>query len=116
MRKSLSSACVGLLMVAAVWTQGQIATVTSSAPFTLRGAEITPGQGVAMWPVMAGDTVEAGNSLTIVTFPDGSVATLNPSAQAKVDLVNGKPVFQLLKGTATYSLKSNTAVQLMTAN
>ncbi len=69
-----------------------------------------------MWPVLAGDDVKAGNALTIVTFPDGSVVTLAPGSEGKIDLSNGKPVFQLLAGTARYSLKSITAVQLMEAS
>ncbi len=114
MSKFINVACL-LFMTAAARAQTQVATVTSSAPFTLRGAGITPGQGVPMWPVLAGDEVKAGNTLTIVTFPDGSVVTLAPGSGGKVDFVNGKPVFQLLAGTARYSLKSVLAVQLMEA-
>lgn len=115
MKKIAGAACLVFIAVAAR-AQTQVATVTSSAPFTLRGAGITPGQGVPMWPVLAGDDVKAGNTLTIVTFPDGSVITLAPGSEGKVDFVNGKPEFQLLSGTARYSLKSTTAVQLLEAS
>ena len=114
MKKIAGAACLAFIAVAAR-AQTQVATVTSSAPFSLRGAGITPGQGVPMWPVLAGDDVKAGNTMTIVTFPDGSVVTLAPGSEGKIDLVNGKPEFQLLSGTARYSLKSTTAVQLMEA-
>jgi hypothetical protein len=107
---------VVLFVTTVARAQTQVATVTSSAPFTLRGAGITPGQGVPTWPVLAGDVVKAGNTLTIVTFPDGSVVTLAPGSEGKIDIVNGKPVFQLLGGTARYSLKSTMAVQLMEAS
>ncbi len=107
---------VALFITMAARAQTQVATVTSSAPFTLRGAGITPGQGVPTWPVLAGDVVKAGNTLTIVTFSDGSVVTLAPGSEGKIDIVNGKPVFQLLGGTARYSLKSTMAVQLMEAS
>jgi hypothetical protein len=117
MRKVLIVTCLVLAAVVCfAQNQTQVATVTSSSPFTLRGASVTPGQGVPMWPVLAGDTLKAGSALTIVTFPDGSVLTLDPGAQAKVDLVNGKPQFQLLSGMAKYSLKSTTSVDLMAAN
>lgn len=106
-------ALAGMLGVAALWAQQPVATVTSSASFTLRGAAVSPGQGVAMWPVMAGDAVQAGNAVTIITFPDGSVITLDPMARAIVNFANGKPVFQLVSGTAHYSLKSLTAVQMV---
>jgi hypothetical protein len=115
MRKLLVAACLVMMSVAA-WAQNQVATVTSSSPFSLRGATVTPGQGVPTWPILAGDTVKAGNALTIVTFPDGSVLTLAPGSDAKIDFVNGKPVFQLLSGSARYSLKSTSAVQLMAAS
>jgi|GEM_PF-6372957 len=95
-----------------IQAQQPVATVTSSASFTLRGAAVSPGQGVTMWPVMAGDTVKAGNAITILTFPDGSAITLDPGAEAIINFANGKPVFQLVSGTAHYSLKSLTAVQL----
>jgi hypothetical protein len=117
MRKILIATCLVVSAVACLaQTPAQVATVTSSAPFTLRGAAVTPGQGVPMWPVLAGDTLKAGSALTIVTFPDGSVLTLDPGAQAKVDLVGGKPQFQLLSGVARYSLKSTSSVDLLAAN
>jgi hypothetical protein len=115
MKNIASVACTVFLAVAAR-AQTQVATVTSSAPFTLRDAGITPGQGVPMWPVLAGDVVKAGNTLAIVTFPDGSVVMLAPGSEGKIDFVNGKRVFQLLGGTARYSLKSTVAVQLMEAS
>jgi hypothetical protein len=115
MRKVPMAMCC-VLMAAVVWGQNQIATVTSSAPFTLRGAAVTPGQGVPMWPILAGDTVKAGNAMTIMTFPDGSVVALDPASEARIDFVNGKPVFQLLSGAARFSLKSISAVQLEASN
>lgn len=114
MRKVLVAASLVLVSVA-VWAQNQVASVTSSSPFTLRGAALTPGQGVPTWPILAGDTLKAGTAMTIVTFPDGSVLELAPGSEAKIDFVNGKPLFQLLDGSARYSLKSTSAVQLMAA-
>ena len=101
------------LIVAGAMLAQPVANVTSSAPFTLRGAQVTPGQGVPTWPVMAGDTVKAGTAPTLITFPDGSVITLDPGAEAILNYVNGKPLFQLVSGTAHYSLKSLDAVQLV---
>jgi hypothetical protein len=56
--------------------------------------------------------VKAGSALTITTFPDGSVLTLDAGSEARVDFANGRPVFQLLKGVARFSLKSLLAVEL----
>jgi len=104
-----------VLMSVAGLAQTQVATVTSSAAFTLRGAGITPGAGVPTWPVLAGDSVTAGTALTILTFPEGSVVTLAPGAEGKVGFVNGKPTFQLVSGKARYSLKSQNSISLLTA-
>jgi hypothetical protein len=106
---------IALLLVSPVagWTQNQVATVTASAPFTLRGAVVTPSPGVPTWPVLPGDALAAGKSPTAVTFADGSVLVLAHESTAKIDLLNGKPVFQLISGNAQYSLKSTSAVQLM---
>jgi hypothetical protein len=99
-----------------VLAQQQIASVSSPASFTLRGATVTPGQGVGAWPVLAGDTVKAGGMVTTLTFNDGSAITLDPGADAKITSLNGKPMFQLLSGSAHYALRSVNAVQLMAGN
>jgi ferric-dicitrate binding protein FerR (iron transport regulator) len=113
MSKSKNLMALLLVSAAAASAQKEVARVTASASFMLRGALITPGQGVTVWPVLAGDDVTAGTSPTSVTFPDGSALTLAPASEAKVDFVNGKPVFQLISGNAPYSLKSTSSVQLM---
>jgi hypothetical protein len=70
-----------------------------------------------MWPVLAGDTMKAGNAVIIATFPDGSVITLEPGAEAVIEVSpTGTPIIKLLSGSAHYSLKSISAVQLMAAN
>jgi hypothetical protein len=115
MRKIMSVVAMVLLAVTAR-AQTQVATVTSSAAFTLRGAGITPGQGIPMWPVLAGDNITAGNAMAIVTYPDGSVITLTPGSEGRIDLVNGQPSFQLLSDTAHYSVKSKNAVALFVLN
>jgi hypothetical protein len=111
MRKISRFLIVSLMGVAA-WGQ-QAATVTSTAPFSLRGANVTPGQGIPAWPVLPGDTIRAGIAPTVVTFPDGSVITLDPGAEAKISFSGPTPVFQLLSCSAHYSLTSQTAVKLM---
>src|ERR1700680_3007335 len=112
---------VKILFVSAVVSslalgQSQVATVSSSSSFTLRGASITTGQGVPDWPVLAGDTIKAGNSPVVVTFPDGSTITLDPGAEATVSLSGQTPVFRLVKGSAHYALKSLTSVQIISGS
>lgn len=113
MPKFLST--IGLL-AAACWGQSQVATVSSPSGFTLRGASVTPGQGVPNWPVLAGDTIKAGTSPVTFTFPDGSTITLDPGSEATVDLSGQTPVFHLKTGLAHYSLKTLASVHLLSGD
>jgi hypothetical protein len=90
----------------------QIATASSSATFTLRGASVDPTQGVPTFPLMPSDIVKAGKALTLVTFPDGATILLDPASEGRVDVVEGRPVFRLLKGQAEFRLRSLTTVGL----
>lgn len=113
--KALKAFVFSITLVSSAWAQSPIATVTSSGPFELRGANVTPGQGVPFWPGLAGDTIKAGKTPVTVTFPDGSTILLNPRSSAKLGLSGQSPVFQLTSGSASYSLRTLTAVKLMAA-
>jgi hypothetical protein len=104
----------GLTQIASAQTQ--VGTITSSGPFRLRGATINPGEGVPSWPLLPGDTVRAGDALTIITFTDGSVVSLEPGTDGNIDLSAGTPMFQLANGTVTYSLKTRTSVKLLSGD
>jgi hypothetical protein len=121
MPKALRIAIFGLAVGVGAVTQTAsaqtlVGTITSSSPFRLRGATINPGEGVPSWPLLPGDTIRAGASLTIITFTDGSVVSLEPGSDGNVDLSAGIPMFQLANGTVTYSLKTRTAVKLLTGD
>jgi hypothetical protein len=107
---------VTALVAAICLGQSQVATVSSASAFTLRGATVNPGQGVPSWPVLAGDTIKAGTSPVTLTFPDGSMITLDPGSEATVDLSGPTPVFRLRKGAAHYSLTTLTSVQIISGN
>src|SRR5258708_22978238 len=102
-----------MILLIVAFAQTQVATITSESPFQLRGANVTPGQGVPSWPVMPGDAIQAGETPLTITFQDGSTIVLAPGSSAKVDLSGKTPLFQLENGTAHYSLKSSNAVKLM---
>jgi len=106
----------GLLLASMAFAETQIATVTSDSPFQLRGVAITPGQGVPSWPVMPGDLIQAGQTPLTITFQDGSTGVLAPGVSAKVGLAGKTPVFQLECGSAHYTLKTLSSVNLMQAN
>jgi len=101
-----------VFMAVAVLAQTQVATITSDSPFQLRGASVTPGQGVPSWPVMPGDAIRAGQTPLTLTFPDGSTIVLAPGATAEVDLSGATPVFRLESGSAHYTLKTHSSVIL----
>ena len=108
-------ACVLTAILAAVpmlCAQGQVATVTSTAPFQLRGANVTTDQGVPSWPVMPGDAIKAGSAPVIITYADGSSIILDPGSSAKITISGQTPTFQLECGTARYSLSALSAVKL----
>jgi ferric-dicitrate binding protein FerR (iron transport regulator) len=66
-----------------------------------------------MWPILPGDGLTSGRSPSVVTFPDGSTLVLDHASKAKIDFLNGRPVFQLISGSVRYTLKSLSAVELM---
>jgi hypothetical protein len=107
--------CVLAVLLAAVTlmcAQGQVATVTSTAPFQLRGANVTTDQGVPSWPVMTGDTIKAGSAPLVATFADGSSVILEPGSSAKITISGQTPTFLLECGTARYSLTALSAVKV----
>jgi len=105
-----------MAIVVGAWAQSQVATVTSSGPFQLRGASVTPGQGVPSWPAMPGDEIKAESTPVTVTFADGSAIILAPGSSAKIDMSGQTPIFQLLSGSTQYSLKTISAVKLLEIN
>lgn len=107
--------CVWTALFAAVtlmYAQGQVATVTSTAPFQLRGATVTTDQGVTSWPVMPGDAIKAGSAPVVITFASGSSVILDPGSSAKVTVSGQTPAFVLECGNARYSLSALSAVKL----
>jgi hypothetical protein len=109
----LKMTAVFLAAAAVLWAQQPLASASSPAAFTLRGVTVTPGQGVTSWPLLSGDTIKAGAAPTTLSFPAGATIQLAPGSAASVKLIGGKPVFQLISGSASYSLSSSAAVGLM---
>jgi hypothetical protein len=95
---------------------GDVATVTSTAPFELHGATVTSDQGVPSWPAMSGDSIKSGAAPVVINLPDGSRFVLDPGSSARIDSTSGTPVFHLLSGTVHYMLVKLTAARLMALN
>ena len=112
MRKLVYVLTALLAAVSLMCAQGQVATVTSTAPFQLRGANVTTDQGVPSWPVIPGDAIKAGSAPVVLTFVDGSSIVLEPGSSAKIAAPGQTPTFQLECGTARYTLSALSAVNL----
>ena len=82
MRNVTKLILIAAVTAAGVWAQNQIATVTSLSPFTLRGTSVAVGQGVPDWPVLDGDTIEAGTTPATIVLPDQSVLSLAPDSDS----------------------------------
>lgn len=116
MRKYVLISAALLALGAGTWATTEVATLSCPGPFELRGASVTPGQGVPAWPALAGDKIASQETPVTFTFGDGSLVTLGSSSQASIEMSGRTPVFRLQSGTAHYSLKSLTAVKLMALN
>ena len=74
-----------------------VATVTSSAAFELRGAEVKV-EGVPSWPVLQGDVIAAKAAPAVIVFKDGSRVTLLVNSKARVESTKDGLSFRLLDG------------------
>ena len=104
---------LSLSLSTSLFAQTQVATAVSNSPFQLRGARVNPSLAVPTWPVMPGDTMKAGDTPLTLTFLDGSTIVLAPHANARLNLSDGIPSFQLESDSAHYTLRELTGVRLL---
>ena len=83
----------------AALAQTQLGTVTSSSPFELRGAGINPAPGVPNWPVVSGDTFQAGKTPLTLTLSGGSTVIFTPGARVTVSVMSSGLDLRLESGT-----------------
>ena len=98
------------------WAQTTVALVSSDSPFQLRGAVITPGQGVPSWPVLTGDVVKAGEKPVTLNFLDGSNIFLSAGSSGRLEMQGATVVFRLLAGCAHHALSAINAIKLATGD
>ncbi|MEQ1909700.1 MAG: hypothetical protein ABMA15_12805 [Vicinamibacterales bacterium] len=104
---------VSVALGTSLFAQTQVATAVSSSRFEIRGARVNPSLAVPTWPVMPGDTIKAGDTPVTLTFADGSTIVLAPHANARLNLSDGIPSFQLESDSAHYTLKELNGVRLL---
>ena len=102
MRYCLAVICL-ILFSAALFADSPVASVSSSEPFSLRGAEVQV-HGVPSWPVFAGDVIVAGKAPAMLKFGCGSLVRLNPGTEAHVSIDGSKVTVHIAKGDLTYKL------------
>lgn len=110
-RIAISLAALLLLLAAFLVAQQQVATVTSTGTFVLRGAKVTPS-GVPSWPVMEGDEIASGSEPVTFIFPDGSKIVLAPHSKCRIEMDGQTPVFRLTEGQASYTLTNLKSVEI----
>src|SRR5580765_7623653 len=96
---------LALSIPVAALAQTQLGTVTSSSPFELRGANINPAPGVPNWPVVSGDTFQAGNTPLTLTLSDGSAVVFAPRTRVTLGVTSNGPMVRLESGSVQSTLQ-----------
>jgi hypothetical protein len=108
-----------VLLVALIISPGfaaaPIGTVSSSAPFVLRGSTV-PVAGVPSWPVAVGDEISTDSSPATFNLRDGSVITLDKSSRAKIEQEDGNVLFRLQSGVMQYNIPKTSTVRIANRN
>jgi hypothetical protein len=102
---SFVSVALALSIPIAALAQTRLGTVFSSSPFELRGANINPAPGVPNWPVMSGDTFQAGTAPLTLILSDGSTIVFAPGTRVTLGTMVNGPVVRLESGSGRYTLQ-----------
>jgi hypothetical protein len=103
--RSVVAVPLAISIPVAATAQTQLGTVTSTSPFELRGAHVNPAPGVPNWPVVSGDTLQAGNAPLTLTLFDGSTVIVAPRTRVTLGVMNNGPVVRLDSGSVHYNLR-----------
>ncbi len=77
-----------------------IANVSANGPLTVNGAAIRT-EGIASWPVSAGDEVVTTTAPAVIMFNDGTRISVDKHTRVKLSKA-GRPGVDVLSGTAIY--------------
>jgi hypothetical protein len=103
--RSFVAVALALSIPIAALAQTRLGTVFSSSPFELRGANVNPAPGVPNWPVMSGDTFQAGNAPLTLILTDGSTIIFAPGTRVTLGTMVNGPVVRLESGSGRYTLQ-----------
>lgn len=100
------------LLAGSAYAAKPIATLSSPGPVVVGGTPMSAST-VAFWPVANHDEIATLDSRAILILPDNSRITLDQNSRARVTTDGGRVRFQLLSGSADYSLVSDKSAVLM---
>lgn len=104
-----------LFLVTACFAAQPIATISSAGPVTVSGTPMSAST-VAFWPLASRDVIATADTSAVVILPDNSRITLNSNSRARVESDGDRMRFQLLNGSADYSLVTPTSAVFMVGN
>src|SRR5437870_2085778 len=114
----MSSRLLYSILLAGIFTlsagaETPVATISSSAPFEVRGVRI-PVAGVPSWPLVQGDVVATTTAPAVVSFPDLSQATVEKGSRIELKRSGNHTALKLLGGSLSFRAATGSTVQLQT--
>lgn len=101
---------IPVVVLAQTQTSTVMGMVTSSSLFELRGTHVRPAPGVPNWPVMSGDTFQAGDGPLTLTLFDSSAVVFAPRTRVTLGMMSNGPVIRLESGSVRYTLRDPGAI------
>ncbi len=115
MSKVLGGLVCVVLAGSMAYAGAPVATVTSSAAFELRGAEVKV-EGVPSWPVLQGDVIATRAVPAVIVFKDGSRVSLHPNSKGQVESTKDGLRFRLLDGFMQVLAAPGSGIGFMSRN
>jgi hypothetical protein len=75
-----------------------VATASSPQPFTLDGHPVT-SNGVASWPLVAGDQIATSDTPVLITLSDGTELLVKANSKIKITVIDHKIQVVVLGGS-----------------
>jgi hypothetical protein len=92
-----------------------LGTISSTDPVELSGARIS-STGKASSQLVSGDRITTTTSVAVIQLPGKDVIVLDKNSSARLVSEGGTTKLQLLEGSASYQLNSDSNVQIVDLN
>jgi len=114
-RVAVVISCFLMALCGAGFAAQPIATVSSAGPVTVSGTPMSAST-VAFWPLANRDLIVTSDAPAVIILPDNSRITLNQNSRGRVESDGDRMRFQLLSGSADYSLVTPNSAVFMVGN